>query len=120
MSGFHQLFIGYRRDDGDHAGRLYDRLVEAFSADAIFIDRENLTPGQPFREELAEAIRQARVCLVVIGQHWFSEKNQQRLFEHDDVTRSEIRTALECVKAGVFDKSPAEEQADALGIAAVK
>ncbi|HEY6896732.1 MAG TPA: FxSxx-COOH system tetratricopeptide repeat protein [Rhodocyclaceae bacterium] len=96
----HQLFIGYRRDDGGHAGRLYDRLAEAFSANAVFIDREDLTPGQAFRQELAEAIRQARVCVVVIGQHWFSDKNRERLFGENDITRGEIRVALDCVKAG--------------------
>jgi len=96
----HQLFIGYRRHDGGDAGRLYDRLAEAFSTGAVFVDRESLTPGQPYREELTEAIRSARVCLIVIGQHWLSEKNQPRLFDENDITRNEIRVALECAAAG--------------------
>jgi len=100
MSTSNQVFIGYRRDDGGHAGRLYDRLAEAFSVDAVFIDREDLTPGQPYRQDLAEAVRRARICLVVIGQHWFSDRNRLRLFEEHDVTRNEIRIALECFEAG--------------------
>lgn len=100
MSTSNQVFIGYRRDDGGHAGRLYDRLAEAFSVDAVFIDREDLTPGQPYREDLAEAVRRSRICLVVIGQHWFSDRNRLRLFEEHDVTRNEIRIALECFEAG--------------------
>lgn len=100
MNGCHEVFIGYRRDDGGHAERLYDRLTAPFSADAVFIDREDLTPGQPFREDLADAIRSARVCVVVIGQHWLSERNRQRLSDEYDVTRGEIRIALECVAAG--------------------
>lgn len=99
MSTPHQLFISYRRDDGGHAGRLYDQLIAAFSKDAVFIDTQNLTPGQPFRQELDDRIRGARFCLVVIGQHWFSETNRTRLFENDDVTRGEIRVALECLAA---------------------
>lgn len=92
-----KIFIGYRHDDGGYAGRLYDRLAATFSPEAVFFDRENLIAGRYFRPELVQAVCDARVCLVVIGQHWLSERNRRRLFESNDVTCGEIRIALECV-----------------------
>lgn len=93
------LFISYRHDDGGHGRLLHHHLAEAFSSEAVFFDRDSLIAGRRFRPELDQAVRAAPICLVVIGQHWFSEKNRQRLDEADDVTHSEIRVALECVAA---------------------
>jgi hypothetical protein len=44
MSG--QIFISYRRDDTSAwAGRLYDRLINRFGSNMIFMDVDNLAPG---------------------------------------------------------------------------
>jgi hypothetical protein len=90
------IFISYRRDDGGHAGRVYDHLTREFSREAVFYDWENLPLAKPYRAELEKAIRAAHVFLAVIGQHWLSEENRKRLHEPDDVAREEIRIALEC------------------------
>lgn len=94
------IFIGYRRGDGGDAGRLYDHLQDWFGADKVFRDIETLHGGQPWRDELEKAIRRARVHLFVIGQHWLSPENMLRLNEQIDVTRNEIRVALECRRNG--------------------
>jgi len=45
------IFICYRReDDGYAAGRLYDSLGQRFSKDQIFLDVDNIEPGQTFVE----------------------------------------------------------------------
>ena len=93
------IFIGYRRDDGGHARALYEKLCDWFDAEQVFLDQENLDPGALFRPELELAIRDCRVFLAVIGPHWFSEKNRQRLQEPEDITRGELRAALTQGKA---------------------
>lgn len=94
------IFIGYRRGDGGDAGRLYDHLQDWFGADKVFRDIETLHGGQTWRDELEKTIRRARVNLFVIGQHWLSPENMLRLNEQIDVTRNEIRVALECRRNG--------------------
>lgn len=93
----HQIFIAYRHDDGGHAGRMYDHLTREFSESAVYFDVEDLVPGTRYRTALDKAIRAARVCLAVIGQHWLSPKNLKRLHQPDDVACGEICAALECV-----------------------
>ena len=47
------LFISYRRDDsGGHAGRLCDRLIARFGADCIFMDVQDIQPGQNFQQAI--------------------------------------------------------------------
>ena len=44
-----KIVINYRRgDDPGFAGRLFDRLEEAFTAERIFIDIDNIEPGLDF------------------------------------------------------------------------
>ena len=52
MSG--QIFISYRRDDASHAaGRLYEYLAQKFPRSRIFMDIDNLDPGEDFAEAIA-------------------------------------------------------------------
>lgn len=115
------IFISYRRDDGGYGRALYEFLCHWYDDAEVFYDHENLGPGQKFRPELTKAIRRSKVFLAVIGPHWFSERNRQRLADADDTTRGEIQTALEqesagqvtiipvlCGGAGVPDKLPSE------------
>ena len=45
------LFISYRREDtAPYAGRLYDRLTEHFGAGQVFIDTDQIEPGEDFVE----------------------------------------------------------------------
>lgn len=96
IAGDH-VFISYRHDDGGHAGRLYDHLKRAFSASSVYFDAANLKGGAVYRAELDQAVRTARACLAVIGQHWLSAKNRARLHgAEEDVLREELRAALDC------------------------
>ena len=42
-----KLFINYRREDtAPYAGRLYDRLAAHFGEDRVFIDIDQIEPGE--------------------------------------------------------------------------
>ena len=90
-----QIFISYRRDDGGHGRSLYEQLSLWLPENSLFLDHENLESGKGFRPQLQTAVQNSDTCLVVIGPHWLSEKNQMRLDEPDDVTRQEIEAAFQ-------------------------
>ena len=58
--GFHQL-------SARGPGRLFDRLEEAFTADRIFIDIDNIEPGLDFVRVLEDQVDRCDVLLAVIG-----------------------------------------------------
>lgn len=89
------IFIGYRRDDGGHARAIYLHLALWFDDRDVFLDHESLDSGEKFKPALAEAIERSALFLAVMGQHWLSEKNCARLADEEDITRGEIRAALQ-------------------------
>lgn len=92
------IFISYRRDDSaGYAGRLYDRLRGSFAKDRLFMDIDNIPPGEDFVEVLENAIASCNVVLVLIGKQWVSMTNAggtRRLDDPNDFVRLEIATAL--------------------------
>lgn len=93
-----RIFISYRRDDSaGHVGRLYDRLVEQFRPDDIFMDIDTISPGEDFVDAVERAVAAADVLLAVIGQHWLTVTDRQgrrRLDNPHDFVRLEIAAAL--------------------------
>jgi hypothetical protein len=93
-----KVFISYRREDSqDVTGRIYDRLVEHFSAANLFKDVDNIPQGSDFRRVLDDAIGQASAVLVVIGPKWLSAVEAdggRRLDNPADFVRLEVETAL--------------------------
>jgi hypothetical protein len=93
-----KLFLSYRRDDSaGHVGRLYDRLVEHFRADEIFVDIDTIEPGQDFIEAIDRAVTAADVLLVIIGKQWLTTTDRQgkrRLDNPHDFVRLEIAAGL--------------------------
>ena len=100
MSG--KIFINYRRgDDPGFAGRLFDRLEEAFTADRIFIDIDNIEPGLDFVRVLEDQVDRCDVLLAVIGPNWLTakdEKGDRRLDNPNDFVRIEIESGLKLGK----------------------
>jgi hypothetical protein len=92
------IFISYRRDDSSaFAGRLYDRLVERYGMDQVFMDVDNIPPGVDFAEAIAQAVGTCDVLLAVIGQHWLTVTGQdgrRRLDNPRDMVRLEVEAAL--------------------------
>ncbi len=94
-----KIFISYRHDDSaGYAGRLYDRLVKHFGADHLFMDIDQIEPGEDFVDVLQKKLQVVQVAVVLIGKSWLDSKDeigQRRLDNPDDWVRIEITTLLE-------------------------
>jgi hypothetical protein len=96
------IFLSYRRDDSsDAVGRIYDRLVDHFGGESVFMDEESIPVGIDFRQYLQDAVSRCNILLAVIGQGWLEAHDpeglsagQRRLDNPDDFVRIEIQTAL--------------------------
>ena len=94
-----KVFISYRHDDSaGHAGRVHDRLVQAFGRDLLFMDVDAIPLGVDFIKVLREEVAKCDVLLAVIGTHWLDardEEGNRRLDSTADFVRIEIATALQ-------------------------
>jgi len=85
------IFINYRRGDTASAtGRIDDHLREAFGADSVYRDIDNIPLGADFVSHIESAVARCKVVLVMIGPDWVSP----RLFDENDFVRIEIEAAL--------------------------
>lgn len=96
MSG--NVFINYRRDDSaGWAGRLHDRLVRTLPARRVFIDVDDIPPGEDFAGLLDAQVAQCDVFLAVIGPRWLNSADaggHRRIDNPSDFVRIEIASAL--------------------------
>ncbi|MFZ0123081.1 MAG: toll/interleukin-1 receptor domain-containing protein, partial [Xanthobacteraceae bacterium] len=71
-----KIFISYRRDDSaGTAGRLHDRLAEAFGEENLFIDVDNMPAGADFVETLNKQVAICDVFLCTVGPSWLNAKD---------------------------------------------
>jgi len=93
-----KLFINYRRDDTRHAaGRLYDRLTTHFSDDQVFMDIDQIEPGEDFVEAINRKVSICDIAIVLIGPRWLhatDASGKRRLDDEEDFVRMEIVAAL--------------------------
>jgi hypothetical protein len=92
-----QIFISYRRDDSaGYVRALYDRLVQHFAKERVFMDVDAIDPGLPFDEAIRHALDQCKVLLVMIGRRWMDKKDgkEPRINDPKDFVRIEIAAAL--------------------------
>ena len=93
------IFISYRRADSRaDAGRLYDRLAAEFGSSRVFMDIDDIRPGQDFRAVLQQTLASCRVLLVLIGPGWLGARDERgslRLEDEEDLVRLELQTALQ-------------------------
>src|SRR5215475_8402461 len=88
------IFISYRREDsGGHAGRLCDRLTARFGGDRVFMDIQDIHPGQNFAASIEDTIATCDCVIAVIGPRWL-ETVKKRAQSADDFVRHEIGAAL--------------------------
>src|ERR1700745_1856643 len=94
-----KVFINYRREDtSPYAGRLYDRLTARFGEDQVFIDIDQIGPGEDFVEVINRKVGTSDIAIVVIGSHWLSATDasgKRRLDDPEDFVRMEIVAALQ-------------------------
>jgi hypothetical protein len=92
------IFLCYRREDTqDAAGRLHDRLVNAYGQERVFMDIDSVPLGIDFVEHVTEQIGSCIAVIVMIGKQWHAikdKKRRRRLDNEDDLVRAEIRAAL--------------------------
>ena len=70
-----KIFINYRREELGHvAGRLHDRLAQAFGRDNLFMDVDNIPVGVDFVTHLNDQVAACDAVLVVIGPKWAKAK----------------------------------------------
>jgi TIR domain len=97
-AGLSKIFINYRRSDEPGFVRaLFSLLAEAFSAEQLFIDVDDIPPGEDFVLKLESQVAQCDVMLVVIGKSWLDatgEHGNRRLDDPNDFVRIEIEAAL--------------------------
>jgi hypothetical protein len=93
------IFLCYRREDTqDAAGRLYDRLVEAYGSERVFMDIDKVPLGSDFVDIVTKQIGTCSAVIVMIGKQWRTikdKKRRRRLDNDDDLVRAEIRAALQ-------------------------
>ena len=93
-----RIFINYRRSDSPGAaGRLYDRLLQHFERDQVFMDVNAIEPGVDFVKSLDEQVSICSAFIAVIGPDWLVAKTsdgRSRLNEPTDYVRIEIESAL--------------------------
>ena len=93
-----KIFINYRREDSaPYAGRLYDRLIEHFGDDQVFMDIDKIGAGEDFVEVINRKISACDIAIVSIGPDWLGatdESGKRRLDNAEDFVRMEIVTAL--------------------------
>src|SRR4029453_9644354 len=93
-----KIFINYRRDDSiGTAGRLHDRLAQAFGRKNLFMDVDHIPAGVDFVEYLNSQLAACDIFLAVIGPNWLDAKNDaggRRLHAPGDFVAIEISAAL--------------------------
>src|SRR5262249_16845701 len=93
-----KVFINYRREDtAPHAGRLYDRLTAHFGEGQVFIDIDQIEPGEDFVEAINRKVSACDIAIVAIGPDWLGATDasgKRRLDGEEDFGRIAIVTAL--------------------------
>ncbi len=93
-----RIFISYRRADTiTITGRIYDRLVAAFSEDNVFKDVDDIPLGADFREVLEREVAKCDVLLAIIGQQWASIPDNEgapRIRDANDFVRIEVEAGV--------------------------
>ena len=88
-----KICLSYRRSDSTAiAGRIFDRLIDRYGRDAIFMDIDNIPYGTDFRDSIQAALTEIDVLLVVVGADWLgkTEGPTTRIHERADPVRVEI------------------------------
>jgi hypothetical protein len=93
-----KIFISYRRKDSQLVcDRMYGSLTDVFGVGQVFRDISAIAGGLDFRLAIEQALRDAKVVLVLIGPQWLTSMDDaggRRLNDPNDRVRQEIELAL--------------------------
>ena len=94
-----RIFISYRREDSSgYAGHLYETLSGTFGSDSVFMDVDNLQPGQDFVDAIRRTLAECDVLLAIIGRRWVTAADadgRRRIEDEADFVRLEVEAALD-------------------------
>jgi hypothetical protein len=87
-----KITVSYRRNDSDAiTGRIFDRLVAHYGADAVFRDIDSIPPGVDYRKYIDGALESTDILLAIVGPQW---AGNVRLQQATDLVRIEVEAAL--------------------------
>src|SRR5262249_47720059 len=88
------IFVSYRRDDtSPYALSLKAELEHRLRAAFVFVDLQRIQATDRWSDVLDDALRRARVLIVMIGSRWMQCEDctdRPRLFGDDDWVRKEV------------------------------
>ena len=92
------IFINYRKGDTQsNVDFLAEGLKQQFGDRFVFKDDQDIQPGEKWPDKLENAITNAEILLVVIGNKWLTmsdEFGRRRIDNEEDWVRREICTAF--------------------------
>jgi hypothetical protein len=97
-SSWPKLVMLYRRaDSGAIAGRMYDRFVAHYGAQAVFMDIYSIPFATDWREQVRNMSLHGGLIVAVIGPAWFGRRpdGHTRIEDVDDPVRTELETAFD-------------------------
>lgn len=110
MANKYDIFISYRRDDGQQHARLIEKELKSRGYN-VFLDYEELDKGL-FDEKIVGAIASAKIFLMVLTPLYLSRCNKE-----NDWVRKEIQLAIvkkkefvPVVPDGLFKEIPKEQE----------
>ena len=93
-----RVFISYRTSDGaDKATALARDLDALFGQEQIFLDKDDLPAGSRWRDEIARALHNAPILLVLVTPNYLDARDSdgKRCIERDDdPVRDELAAAI--------------------------
>ena len=92
-----KIIVSYRRSDSAAiTGRIFDRLIDRYGEESVFMDIDRIPFGTDFRHHIQDALRDADLLLAVVGPTWLGKTadGRSRIQDEADPVRVEIEAAL--------------------------
>lgn len=86
------VFISYSRSDSDIAEKLYETLTA--QGKRVWYDRNNLTDGGNFMEEIRKAIRTAKYFIPILSENITKEKGDSHVYRNEWDTAIEVAISM--------------------------
>lgn len=86
------VFISYSRSDSDIAEKLYEALTA--QGKRVWYDKENLTDGGDFMDEIIKAIKTAKYFVPILTENIIEEKNDSHVYRNEWDTAFTVATSM--------------------------